>query len=90
MPWLITKWVGNAAIKRWEMSGQWSEAEIEVLLQRLVCSGLTADEIISASLKKRDARRTKLLDRIGRGNPIHYGENPHYTAEEMRKSSSRS
>ncbi len=90
MPWLITKWMGNAAIKRWEMSGQWSETEIELILQRLVCSGLNADEIISASLKKRDANRTKLLDRIGHGIPIQYGENPYYTAERVRKNAPRS
>lgn len=57
------------------------DVEIAVIVQRLACRRLAVEEVLSASRRSNDPKRTNHLDRIGRGNPIHFGESPYYTAE---------
>ena len=63
-----------------DVPGNMSEAEIEKILQRLVARHLSPDEIVDPCLRKNAPNRSPLLERIGRGAPIHYGQNPYYTA----------
>jgi hypothetical protein len=79
--WKIIRWDGLNPIDTYSLPGNYSDSEIEALLQKLVCSDLTPHEIIAASLRRGDPRRSNHLDRVGAGVPINYGSNLHYTAE---------
>ena len=79
--WQIRGWDGTDAIFECEMPGQMSEPEISVTLQRLVSRHLSEREVVSASLRKNASGYVPLLERVGRGPPIAYGENPYYTAD---------
>jgi hypothetical protein len=84
MAWRITELDSNEPKAEYELPDYMTENEIEAILQRLVCRNLSADEILSASRRKNDPRRSTLLDRIGSGRPIQYGDNPFYTAERTK------
>ena len=79
--WIITRWDGLRVSPERYLPGYLSIREVEVILQHLVCRHLDEDEIISASRRRNDPKRTTFLDRVGRGSPPCYGNNPHYTAE---------
>jgi hypothetical protein len=49
-------------------------------MERLVASTLAADEIIAGSLRRNHKGYHPYFERAGRGIPISYGENPHFTA----------
>jgi hypothetical protein len=79
----IRKIVGmDSTTKTYEDSlpGHLSEPEIIITLQRLASKHLTEREIVNSSRRKNDPSRNSLLDRIGSGNPILVGGNPHYSA----------
>lgn len=80
--WVIKKYDGlsEAAIIG-QLPGNIKEKEVHSILQRLVCRDLEESEVISASLRRNSIGRRALLDRVGNGTPITYGENPFYTAE---------
>lgn len=78
--WRIEGRVGSECIFESTMPGNMSEKEIETTLQRLVARHLSAEEIVSASLRRNNQWRSSLLDRTGRGAPICYGNNPYYIA----------
>jgi len=80
--WLIKGYEGLNKIYEHEIPG-YSEGEVLVLLQRLVCQSLSYEEITSASLRKSSKLRVGHLDRIGTGEPITVGENPMYLAERV-------
>jgi hypothetical protein len=80
MVWHIEGWDSTKLIFERDVPGNMSEGEIETILQRLVARHLTPDEIVDASLRKNAHNRSSLLDRIGQGRPIHFGENPYYVA----------
>lgn len=63
-----------------QMPGNISESEMEAVLQRLVGQHLDGDEIIAASLRSNHRGYSPLLERIGSGSPIHFGQDPFYTA----------
>lgn len=79
--WHIVRYDSTTETGTWDLPGHLSEGEMETILQRLVCSDLTAKEIISASLRKNDAGYSSLLERIGCEIEISFGNNPHYTAK---------
>jgi hypothetical protein len=79
--WQIRRLDGGNVKFEWEMPGQMSESEISATLQRLVACHLSESEIVSASLRKGSSGYRSLLERVGRGRPISYGENPYYTAD---------
>ena len=83
--WVISHCDGGGLINEWTMPGNLSSSEVKAILQRLVCRDLTIDEILSASRRKNDKNRTTLLDQVGSGLPISYGENPHYNAERKNR-----
>lgn len=83
--WKIRKFDGDNHKQVWSVSGALSEPEICTMLQRLVSQNLSDDEIISASLRKNDRHHNTLLERIGRGTPICYGEGIYYTAQSEEK-----
>ena len=78
--WLITKFDGTSHTLLGSTHGDLSEPEVLTILQRLACLDLSPSEIISASLRVSDETYVTLLERVGTGNPISVGENPHYTA----------
>ena len=70
-----------------EPVSHFSDNQIEVLLQRLVCRSLSEVEILSASKNKRN--RTSVLEvsksnTEGRGTFM-CGESPHFTARILRQ-----
>lgn len=79
--WKIKRWEGSDPTTVGELPGHLTKSEIATVLQRLLCRGLTEDEILRASRRRRDKSYSPLLERVGRGSPISYGTNPHYTAE---------
>ena len=80
MVWHIEGRDSTKLIFERDVPGNMSEGEIETILQRLVARHLPPDEIVDASLRKGVRDKSPLLERIGRGAPIHFGENPYYTA----------
>ena len=78
--WQIQGRQGSKEILEAEMPGNMSDKEISVTLQRLVCTHLTHEEVISASLRTNSPRYTQHLEPIGRLSELHYGQNPWYTA----------
>ncbi|WP_417811920.1 hypothetical protein [Thalassospira alkalitolerans] len=78
--WLITEYDGTKELGSYELPSNYTDVEIEHILQRLVCRKLTQHEIISASRRHNDKTRTALLDRTTSGKPLSFGENPHFTA----------
>lgn len=79
--WRIKGWDSTTLIVDRQMPGYLSEKEIATTLQRLVSRHLSDEDIIDASLRRGDSRYRPLLERVGGGAPIAYGENPHYTAD---------
>lgn len=55
------------------LPGNMSKREVEIILQRLVCTTLNSQEILLASLRKDRPERTSLLYRVGSDLPIQYG-----------------
>ena len=78
--WHIEGFDGGALIFESDMPGNMSLSEIETTLQRLVARHLSPDEIVSASLRKHAPGHSPLLERVGKGAPVCYGENPYYIA----------
>ena len=83
--WQIRGFDGANQIFEGEMPGQMTESEISTTLQRLAARHLSEAEIVSASLRKRAPSYVPLLERIGRGSPICYGQNPYFTADRREK-----
>ncbi len=79
--WQIRGMDGQNVMFECEMPGQMSESEISVTLQRLVACNLTESEVVSASLRKGSSGYSPLLERVGRGRPISYGDYPQYSAD---------
>ena len=79
--WKITKLDGEDVVQEWSVPGALTESEIHTMLQRLISQNLSDGEIIDASLRKNDPKYSPLLERIGRGVPISYGEGINYTAQ---------
>lgn len=79
--WLIKRSESLCTEVVGELPGVMKDIEVERVLQRLACMTLNANEIIAASLRRKQEGRSSLLDRIGRGYPIQIGENPFFTAE---------
>ncbi len=78
--WHIEGFEGGTVIFESDMPGIMSLSEIETTLQRLVARNLSPDEIVSASLRKSARGHSPLLERVGKGAPVCYGENPYYIA----------
>ncbi len=78
--WHIEGFDGGTLIFESDMPGNMSSSEIETTLQRLVAGHLSAEEIVSASLRKSARGYSPLLERVGAGAPVCYGENPFYIA----------
>jgi hypothetical protein len=78
--WHIEGYDGGALTFECSMPGNMSNREIEIVLQRLAARHLSENEVVSASLRRNAKNRSPLLDRIGNGFPIMYGENPYYIA----------
>lgn len=78
--WHVEGRNGSTVMFECDMPGNMSEREIEVTLQRLVARHLSEVEVVSASLRKNARGYSTLLERVGRGLPICYGEDPHYIA----------
>jgi hypothetical protein len=84
--WQIKGWDGQKPVFEREVAGNLTEPEISAMLQRLACRHLSDTEIIRASVRKGDPEYAPLLERIGTGNPICYGDGSlHYTAEFKEK-----
>ena len=79
--WRIRGWDGEDVIFECEMPGQMSETEISVTLQLLASRHLSERQVVNASLRKNILGYVRLLQRVGKGPPITYGENPYYTAD---------
>lgn len=79
--WQIRGMDGQNVMFECEMPGQMSESEISATLQRLVARHLSESEVVSASLRKRSSGYSPLLERVGRGRPISYGDYPQYSAD---------
>lgn len=75
----ITKWDGNQEIESWDLKG-YSDPELHVILQRLVCTTLTPSEVIDASRRRNDPQRTAFLAPVSTGRVLDYGEGIHFTA----------
>ena len=67
-----------------DLPGTLYPAEVARVLQRLTCHNLSRDEIVSASRRKRSIGYSPLLERVGSGNPIHFGQDPYYTARPIK------
>ena len=81
MKWIIRRYDSDDERIIAELPGHFGEKEIAILLQRLVCMHLDENEVIAASLRRGAKGRSPLLDRIGHGAPMQYGENPYFTAQ---------
>lgn len=78
--WKITKYDGLEVVGEWTVSVSLSQSEICKLMERLVATTLSEDEIIAGSLRRNHRGYQPYFERSVRGNPISYGENPHFTA----------
>lgn len=78
--WKITSYDSLDERETWTLPGTMSEQQVEVVLQRLVCSSLNQNEIMTSSFPVDSPRRTIHLDRVGSGRPMSFGCNPHFTA----------
>lgn len=63
-----------------ELPDSMSEREVEEVLRRLVCIRLNEEEVLASSLDARHPNRRVLLDRIGSGPEIQFGDNPFFIA----------
>ena len=63
-----------------DLPGSLYPVEVTRVLQRLTCHHISRDEIVNASRRKGSVGYSPLLERIGFGEPIHFGEDPFYTA----------
>ena len=68
-----------------DLSGSLYPSEVARVLQHLTCRQLSRDEIVNASRRKRSIGYSPLLERIGSGNPMHFGQDPFYTARKIEK-----
>lgn len=66
-----------------DLPGYLHPSEVIRVLQRLTCYHLSRDEIVNASRRKGSADYSPLLERIGVGEPIHFGQDPFYTARQI-------
>lgn len=87
--WKIEGRRGLEPIFEAEMPGNITDAEMRAVLQRLVCTNLSPRQVVYASLRRNDAKRSHDLDPIGKPHELHYGQNPWYTARLVDKQSSR-
>ncbi len=78
--WRIRKYDSQEEVGTWDVPGHYTQTEVERILQALTCRDLNEIEIISSLRRKSDPSRAPLLDRIGNGPTLQYGENPWYTA----------
>ena len=69
---------------RADLPGSLNPKAVSRVLQRLVCHHLSNDEIVNASRRKGSRGYSSLLERIGLGDPLHFGEDQFYTAKHVR------
>jgi hypothetical protein len=81
--WVIKEWDGNDVRAEYSLPGDLSPDEVTAILQRMVCRSLTLEEILAASRRKGDPKRTSILDSVGKGHVIEFGHDPRYTAEKI-------
>ena len=79
--WHIKGWEGGRTVFAQFVPGHLSEQEVSVILQRLACRQLSETEIVRSSLRRNDPDYAPLLERVGHGMPITYGQGIYYTAE---------
>jgi hypothetical protein len=80
---VITMWDGLEQAGQWKVPGNLTDAEIYRIMERLVCSTLSPEEIIDSSRRRNDPRRRVLLEPIGIERK-QYGENPWFQVELAR------
>ncbi|MCF1502247.1 hypothetical protein L0F51_00530 [Afifella sp. H1R] len=74
--WRVYRSDGQTQSLIGEMPSQTTEKEMLAVLQRLVCRELNDEEILLSSLRRGNPSRRALLDRVGQGSPIQWGDNP--------------
>jgi hypothetical protein len=77
---VITMWDGLEQTGRWAVPSNLSDAELSRMMERLVCSTLTPEEIIDSSRRRNDPKRRTLLEPIGIERK-QYGESPWFSVE---------
>lgn len=77
--WIIRRHESTSEEVVGSLSGNYSEKEVSVILQRLVCTTLSVQEIlVSSERAKRGEKESNLLDRVGSGFPIQFGHGGSY------------
>lgn len=74
MVWKICKVEGTVTENVGSLPGYMSVAEVETTLQRLLCTRLTEQEVIAASHRKEMGGHSCLLERVGDGGLISFGQ----------------
>lgn len=77
---VITMWDGMEQAGQWTVPGYLSDAELSRMMERLVCSTLSPEEIIDSSRRRNDPLRRVLLEPVGIERK-QYGENPWFQVE---------
>lgn len=79
MSWRLQRIEGTDVVDVGLLPSHMSVAEVDTALQRLVCTRLTEQEIVAASLRKDMGGHSILLERVGAtlsigvGEPISFG-----------------
>ena len=73
MAWKLQKVEGTEVTDIGSLPSHMSVAEVETTLQRLVCTRLTEEEVIAASLRKEMGAHSDLLERVDGGVPSSFG-----------------
>jgi len=81
--WLLEKFDGQTPVEQKEVPAVLSDREVEEMLRRLVCKDLDNDEIIDSSLRPGMKNYRTLLEKVGSGVPLSFGQNPHWTARKV-------
>ncbi len=81
--WKLKRIEGTKITEIGTLPASMSVAEVEVVLQRLVCTRLTEQEVISASLRHEAGGQSSLLERVGGFDPMVFGHGGiQYSAEQ--------
>lgn len=89
--WIIRRHESLSAEVVGGLPGNYSEKEVSVILQRLVCTTLSVQEIlVSSERAKRGEKKCSLLDRVGGGFPIQFGHGgTYFTADRSNDGAGR-